>query len=106
MKGEGGVRGVVAERIRLLLGFAEKEAKRNPERSKRYVSLARRLAMRFRLRMPKEFKARFCKKCNAYWIPGFNVKVRLKPSEKRAVYECECGARRAFPYRLARKRKE
>ena len=87
------------ERIRLLFGFAEEEAKRNPERSRRYVKLARKLGTRFRMRLPKEFKAKFCKKCSCYWIPGFNVKVRLKPMEARAIYACECGAKRGFPYK-------
>jgi len=99
MREEGGAKAVVAERIRLLLGFAGKEAGGNPARAKRYVELARKLGMRFRLRLPKESKARFCRKCGAYWIPGRNVKVRLKPSEGRAVYECACGAKRGFPYK-------
>ena len=106
MQSEGGVKGVVLERIRLLFSFAEKEAKNKPEKSRRYISLARRLATRFRLRLPKEFKRRFCKKCNTYWIPGFNVKVRLKPAEKRIIYACECGAKSTFPYKSTCKKKE
>ena len=95
----GGVKGVVLERMGILLSLAEKIARENPSRAKRYVSLARRLGTRFRMRVPKEWKARFCKKCNAFWVPGFNVKVRLSARDKRAVYACACGARKGFPYK-------
>jgi len=99
MRDEGGVKAVVNERIGILFAFAEKEARDNPERAKRYVALARKLGTRFRLRLPKGLKAKFCRKCGAYWIPGRNVTVRLKPSEGRAIYACKCGAKRGLPYK-------
>lgn len=93
-----GVKGIVRERMQILFALAEKEARRNPERSRRYVALARKLGTRFRLRMPPEMKRRFCRKCGALWVHGRNVKARLKPGDGRVVYHCECGARKGFPF--------
>ena len=97
-----GVKGIVLERVNILFSLAQKEVKTNPTRAKRYVRLARKLGTRFRLRLPKELKPKFCKKCNLFWIVGKNVKVRANPKEKRMVYTCECGAKRGFPYQSKR----
>ncbi len=88
---------IVNERIAILLSLAEKNAKSRPERSKRYVRLARRLATRYRVKLGK-LKWKFCRECSAFWVPGFNVKVRMRPREKRVVYTCECGAERSAIY--------
>lgn len=89
---------IVNERIAILLKLAEENAKVHPERSKRYVELARRLATRYRVRLGK-LKWKFCKKCGAFWVPGYNVKVRMVPREKRIIYRCaECGWERSIIY--------
>ncbi|MDD5317403.1 MAG: ribonuclease P [Candidatus ainarchaeum sp.] len=102
MESTGGVKGVVRERIGILLGFAEKEAKRNPARSARYVSLARRLGTRFRVRLSPESKRRFCKACGTAWVHGFNVKARLDPKTGKVVYSCACGGKKGFPFKRGR----
>jgi len=99
MADSGGVKGVVLERIGILFSLAKKEAKAHPERGKRYVFLARKLATRFRLRLPAQFKKSFCKKCNSLYLPGINAKVRLDSRTRRVVYECACGEKRAMPYK-------
>ena len=88
---------IVNERIAILLTLAEKSAKTHPERSRRYVRLARKLAMRYRVKMGP-LRRKFCRSCSRIWIPGFNLKVRLKARERRVIYECECGAKKGFPY--------
>ena len=89
---------IVDERIAILLSLAEKNVKAQPERSRRYVELARRLAKRYRVRLGK-LKWKFCGKCGEFWVPGYNVAVRMKPREKRVVYTCgKCGAERSAIY--------
>jgi len=64
--------------------------------SKRYVILARKLAMRTRTRLPPELNRRFCGKCSAYLKPGENLSVRLHGG--KLVYYCkECGSHRRMP---------
>jgi ribonuclease P protein subunit RPR2 len=88
---------VVRERIDILFQLAEKELKRHPERARRYVSLARKLGMKYNVRFPKRLKRKFCKKCGILWIPGYNLKVRLNSRKKMMEYRCECGAVKSFP---------
>ena len=89
---------IATERIALLFGLAEASAKTNSERSMRYVRLARKIAMRHRIKLGKA-KRKFCRSCNRFLIPGFNVKVRLVPRKKKILYECECGRKAYLPYK-------
>jgi len=43
----------------------------------RYVELARRIAMRYLVSIPPEFKRRYCKHCYGYLLPGVNSRVRI-----------------------------
>lgn len=95
---KGEIVDIVRERIAILLSLAEKEAKEKPERARRYCDLVRRLAKRYNVRLTRRERMRFCKKCLNYWIPGFNVKVRLRKRGKLAEYACSCGAVAKFPY--------
>lgn len=56
------------------------------EESNKRVKKARRIAMKARLRLPKEIKRRFCKKCGTVFIPGKNYRVRSK--NKKIIYTC------------------
>ncbi len=69
---------IAKERIRRLFELADKHFKNNPSLSKRYVTLARKIATRTNTRIPPELKARFCKKCFNYMVPGINQRVRTK----------------------------
>ncbi|MCX8202594.1 MAG: ribonuclease P [Candidatus Micrarchaeota archaeon] len=91
-------RELVLERIEWLLALAEQFVKKNPERTKRYVFLARKLSSRYRVGIPKRFKKRICKICNTIWIPGYNVKIRLNKRLKAVEYVCACGSLRRFGY--------
>ena len=42
---------IAGERIDILLGLAGKEAKKHPERARRYVELARKIGMRYNVRL-------------------------------------------------------
>ena len=91
---------IIRERIARLFQLAEENAETHPDRAKRYVELARKLSMKNKTPIPREWKRRFCKKCGAFWIPGKNVVVRTKPRPQPHVeYIClECGARYRYPY--------
>jgi ribonuclease P protein subunit RPR2 len=88
---------VVRERISILFQLAEEELKSHPERARRYVSLARKLGMKYNVRFSPKLKRRFCKRCGTLWIPGYNLKVRVNSRKGMMEYRCECGAVRNFP---------
>jgi len=68
---------IAKERIQILFDLAEKEFRKNPERSRRYVELARKIGLRYNVRLPKELKKKFCKECNSLLLPGKSCTMRV-----------------------------
>lgn len=66
-------REIALERIYRLFELAEAEFALHPERSKRYVELARKISTRNKAPIPAELKKRFCKKCGAFLVEGKNA---------------------------------
>ncbi len=69
---------IALERIRRLLELSASVHEQDPALAKRYVELAWRLKTRYTLRLTAELKRRFCRKCLSIWIPGKNVRVRIR----------------------------
>lgn len=68
---------IARERVEMLFMQADRVFTTNPERSNRYVELARKIAMRQRIRIDREHRRRFCHHCSAYLKPGQNMRVRV-----------------------------
>ena len=77
---------IAAERVKILFEQAKLRFKKSPELSNRYMQLARRMAMKFRVRFTSAQKRSFCKKCHKYLFPGKNLRVRTKKGHM--VYYC------------------
>jgi ribonuclease P protein subunit RPR2 len=89
---------IAEERIKILFEEAEREFSKHPERSKRYVELARKIGMRYNIKL-KAYRKKFCRKCNAYLKPGVNCRIRLRDNKKAIVQTClECGNTSRHPY--------
>ncbi len=89
---------VALERISEL--FRQAEATHNEDQglADRYVSLARKISLRYKVPFSKEQKARFCKNCNSYLVPGKNSRSRITKS--RLVTQClKCKAYRRVIYK-------
>jgi len=71
---------VAKERIGVLFEQAQLAFHDHPEMSNRYVTLARRIAMRQRVRIDREFRRRYCHHCYAFLVPGQNMRVRVHRS--------------------------
>ncbi len=81
---------IALERVCRLFELAEKEFEKKPERSKRYVELARKLSTRNKAPIPSALKKRFCKKCGAFLKQGKNAE--WMDLGKMVEIECrECG---------------
>jgi ribonuclease P protein subunit RPR2 len=90
---------IAKERIRILFREARKEFREHPDRSRKYVKLARRIGMRYNVRIPKDLKRKFCKKCFSYLVPGVSCKVRTRSDKKSVVLTCSnCGEIMRYPY--------
>ena len=88
----GWVRKAAQQMVNHLLALAETD----DATSKRYVELARRRSMKYKVSLPD--KRRVCKKCGALLLPGKNLRVRKAPKPKRTmIYTClECGNKVRF----------
>ena len=81
------------ERIYRLFELAEKELSQNPNRSRRYISLALEIQKKARARMPPELKEKYCKKCKTFLKQGKNAKINKQGS--LTIVKClECGFER------------
>jgi ribonuclease P protein subunit RPR2 len=54
---------IAKERIDTLFDEAEKIRKENPKLAQRYIVLAKKIGMRFNVRIPKHLKRKYCKYC-------------------------------------------
>ena len=88
-------KGIALERIYRLFELAGGEFAKHPERSKRYVQLARKIGTRNRAKIPKELKMQFCKKCGTFLVKGKNEEY-LKDGKLLAVKCKECGFVRKY----------
>ncbi|MFA6804662.1 MAG: ribonuclease P protein component 4 [Candidatus Methanomethylophilaceae archaeon] len=84
------------ERISILTDLAYSAAREGrDDRASRYIMLAKRIGMKTRTGIPKEFK--YCKECCLPMIPGTNCRVRL--DGHKVITTCtKCGAVRRMPY--------
>ncbi len=95
---KGSERKIAHERIGILFRLAEREAlKGNFPRANRYASLAAKIGMRYNVRLPREFRRRYCRKCRVFLVPGKNCRVRV--ARGKVTTTCGvCGDVRRFPY--------
>jgi ribonuclease P protein subunit RPR2 len=97
--------GIADERVDRLLDLAREAAAAGEfDRSREYVALARRIAERHRLTLPRRFRRFTCDDCDVYLRPGANARVRLGPG--RVVVRCDCGSTARYPYRPRRDDRE
>ncbi|MDI6724450.1 MAG: ribonuclease P protein component 4 [Methanobacterium sp.] len=88
---------IARERIDILFKLADESFNTHPERSHRYVQMARNIATKYNIRMPRIWKRRFCKNCYKFLKPGKNCQIRLKDSS--VTIKCfECGNVMKVPY--------
>jgi ribonuclease P protein subunit RPR2 len=67
---------IATERIEILIENALREMQNDENLSQSYARLARKIAMRVRIRMPYSMRQLFCRKCKQFIVPGFNSRIR------------------------------
>ena len=92
---------IARERIRILFSLADEAFPTDPKRAQRYVDLARRIAMRTRLRLPRDLRRRLCRRCSAFLVPGATSRTRIRQQrEPHVAVTClSCGATMRIPLR-------
>jgi ribonuclease P protein subunit RPR2 len=96
---------IARERIAILFAQARRVYAESPELANRYVELARRISMRQRCRIDREFRRQFCHHCYAYLVPGRNMRVRVHRGN--VVVTChECNRRTRYRIERTHDREE
>lgn len=92
---------IASRRIRQLFEMALNIYNDDLELAKNYVHLARKMGMRYKVRIPKEYGLLICTKCKRFIIPGSNCRVRLQQRrEPHVVITClSCGGHNRIPIR-------
>ena len=89
---------IAKERIKNLFEQAELRFSDNKSLANRYVTLARKLAMKVKIRIPREYKRKFCKHCYKFLRPGKNARVRTR--DGKVIISCfECKKFTRIPVR-------
>ena len=91
-------REIAQERIKILFQQATAIFSNNPALAHRYITLARKIAMKVKARIPLEYKRRFCKHCYKYLQHGVNARVRTRKG--KVIISCfECKKFMRIPIR-------
>ena len=94
------MRDLALQRIKRLVMFAEQVRAVEPELADRYGELALAIARKARLHYPDFLKARVCRRCGAWLVPGVTARVRLRRRGRMkyiAVTCLKCGYVRRYP---------
>jgi ribonuclease P protein subunit RPR2 len=85
---------IARERVSSLFVLAQREATTgHPELADRYVTLARRIGMRYNIRLLAEYRELYCRSCSSFWLEGRTVRTRLRSG--RRIRTClKCGRER------------
>jgi len=102
-------RQIALQRIHTLFGLAKKNIRDEPALAQRYAEIARKIAMKTRLRLPIEYRRLVCKHCKSFIYPSVNCRVRIQQKrEPHMVITClVCGKHTRIPLKSkSRKKKE
>lgn len=94
-------RKIAAERIERLFESASSVYEKDPSISSRYVILARKIAMKHRVKMPRQYRLSYCRKCLSFLSPGKNTRIRIN-NGKVTVTCMKCGYTRRYPIKEKR----
>ncbi len=92
---------IALQRIRTLFELAKDNVRKEPEMAQRYAQIARRIAMRTRVKLPTEYRRLICRHCKSFIYPGVNSRVRVqRRREPHVVITCLiCGKAARIPLR-------
>jgi len=76
---------IATERIEILIENALREMQNDENMSQSYARLARKIAMRVRVRMPYNLRQLFCRKCKQFIVPGFNSRIRIGRARVKCI---------------------
>jgi ribonuclease P protein subunit RPR2 len=97
---------IAAERIEILFALADAAAlSKDLECADRRIAQAKKIAMKYNLRTPRELRRKACKYCEGYLLPGVTSRVRVKSADLRVEVRClRCDKVMYYPYAREKQR--
>jgi RNase P subunit RPR2 len=90
---------IAEKRIDKLFSFAENQAKSGYiQYANNAVRIARRIAMKTTMRLPKKYKHQLCKYCYHYLVPSLTCQVRMN-NGKKTITCFHCHKQMRYPYK-------
>ncbi|MEM2938723.1 MAG: ribonuclease P [Candidatus Bathyarchaeia archaeon] len=95
------IKEIALERIKRLFNLALEMLHERPDLAQKYVKNARKIAMRARIKLPREKRLLICKHCKRFIFPGVSSRFRIQlRREPHVVVTClYCGGHMRRPLR-------
>ena len=79
---------IATKRMQILFHNAISNAKNNPRLAEKQAEIAKKISMKFKIKMPFEISSSFCKRCKKFIAPGITSKIRLGSKPKSIRITC------------------
>ena len=79
---------IATKRMEILFNNALLNAKNNPSLAEKQAKIAKKISLKFKIKMPFEISSSFCKKCKKFIAPGIASKIRLGSKPKSIRITC------------------
>ena len=79
---------IAMKRMEILFNNALSNAKNNPGLAQRQAEIAKKISLKFKIKMPFEINSSFCKKCKKFIAPGIASRIRLGSKPKSVRITC------------------
>ena len=76
---------IATQRILILFDNAVSNVRNNPKLAQKQAQIARKISMRFKIKMPWQIRTSFCKKCKKFIVPSVSSKVRIGRSNVKSI---------------------
>ena len=76
---------IAMKRMDILFNNALSNAQINPGLAQRQAEIAKKISLKFKIKMPFEISSSFCKKCKKFIVPSVTSKVRIGRSNVKSI---------------------
>ena len=86
------IKNTTKDAIAILLAQAEENTASHPDRTKRYIEMLWALVKKYKIRLTKDQKKKFCRKCLSFLIVNGNAKAIFDAKHNSFYLKCgKCG---------------
>ena len=79
------IKDLAIQRIYRIINIALLTANYDLELAEKQAMIAKRISMKYRVRLPYEIRQLFCKRCKRFIVPSINAKIRIGRSDLKAI---------------------